>query len=148
MGVAQSPAPAQSEVAERKQGSQVNHRQPPCTYLSHTNLPALSEAAWALALASAKAMVDGFCSGKSCCLQPLSASAGPSYGAMWQAGHTGSTTACRCDAEQEGWEVKTTTSHILCLCSDEASRDLLRGKDQSWIHESTFPHCVQQLQWW
>lgn len=92
--------------------------------------------------ASAKAVADGFCSGNSCPSQPLSASAGPSHGAVWQAGHSGSTT------EQDGWEGKTITRHVLSLCSEEASRDLSRGKDQSWIQESTFPRCVQQLQRW
>lgn len=92
--------------------------------------------------ASAKAVADGFCSGNSCFSEPLSVSAGSSHGVVGQAGHAGSTT------EQDGWEGKTITRHVLSLCSEEASRDLPRGKDQSWIQESTFPRCIQQLQQW
>lgn len=108
----------------------------------HANLTALSDTAWALALASAKAVVDDCCSGN-----PLSAFVGPPYhhGAT---GHTGCTIACRGAAETQGWEVKTISCHLLSLCLQKASRDLLRGKDQTRIFKTTFPHCGQQLRWW
>lgn len=57
----------------------------------------------------------------------------------------GSTLACRRGAEQVGWEVTTITRHMLVLGWEEASRDLPRGKDRSWMHESTSPHCAELL---
>lgn len=90
----------------------------------HTDLAALSEAVWVFALGLCLCQSHSWCS-----LQPC-----------------GSTPACRRDAAQEGWEVKTITRHMLVLGWEEASGDLLRGKDQSWMHESTSPQGTEQLQ--
>lgn len=132
-GAAQMPALAQLEVARKKQG-------PP-----HTSTTALSEAAQGLALAAAKAVVDGSCSGNPRSSQPPPAFAGPPHYVSHAVGIV-------YNSRQQSWTVRGEDCHqklsagVSCLCAQRKPGRLAEG--QPHIYKATVSHCGQQLRWW